>query len=85
MSTAAGRELTIQSTGMGGPSAAIVFHELAELGVRRAIRVGTCGALSSELRLGDLVVAESALALDGTSKAYGANEVVEADEELTGS
>jgi uridine phosphorylase len=81
--TAEGRELTIQSTGMGGPSAAIVLRELVELGVRRAIRVGTCGALSEELQLGDLVVAESALALDGTSRAYGADGVVEADGELT--
>ena len=40
--TPAGRELTIQSTGMGGPSAAVVLADLAELGVRRAIRVGTC-------------------------------------------
>ncbi len=38
--TPEGRPLTVQSTGMGGPSAAIVLHELAELGVRRAIRVG---------------------------------------------
>jgi uridine phosphorylase len=82
--TAEGRELTIQSTGMGGPSAAIVFHELAELGVRRAIRVGTCGALSDTLQIGDLVVAESALALDGTSRGYGADVVVEPDRELTG-
>ncbi len=41
--------LTIQSTGMGGPSAAIVLHELISLGVTRAIRVGTCGALDPAL------------------------------------
>ena len=50
--TPEGRQLTVQSTGMGGPSAAIVLHELAELGVRRAIRVGTCGALDGSLELG---------------------------------
>src|SRR3954465_4524039 len=38
-----GAPLTIQSTGMGGPSAAIVLEELADLGVRTAVRVGTCG------------------------------------------
>jgi uridine phosphorylase len=81
--TADGRELTIQATGMGGPSAAIVFHELAGLGVGRAIRVGTCGALSGELRLGDLVVAESAVALDGTSRACGAGSTVQPDAGLT--
>ena len=42
--TAAGAELTVQATGIGGPSAAIVLGELAELGLRRAIRVGTCAA-----------------------------------------
>jgi uridine phosphorylase len=61
--------LTIQSTGMGGPSAAIVLHELISLGVTRAIRVGTCGALDAALGLGDLVAAREAIAADGTSAA----------------
>jgi purine-nucleoside phosphorylase len=74
--------LTIQSTGMGGPSAAIVLHELIELGVRRAIRVGTCGALSDDLALGDLVVAREAICADGTSRALGAGELAEADRAL---
>jgi uridine phosphorylase len=81
--TPAGRELSIQSTGMGGPSAAIVLEELAELGVRRAVRVGTCGALAAELGHGDLVVASDALAADGTSRALGAGEVAEPDPALT--
>jgi DeoD family purine-nucleoside phosphorylase len=78
-----GRPLSIQSTGMGGPSAAIVLHELAELGIRRAIRVGTCGALDPDLRHGELVVAAEALAEDGASRALGAEEVAAADDELT--
>jgi DeoD family purine-nucleoside phosphorylase len=78
-----GEPLTIQSTGMGGPSAAIVLHELIELGVRRAIRVGTCGALSERLRLGDLVVVREAICADGTSRALGAGELAQADEALT--
>ena len=41
-----GAPLTIQATGMGGPSAAIVLGELISLGARRAIRVGTCGAIA---------------------------------------
>jgi DeoD family purine-nucleoside phosphorylase len=69
-----GEPLTIQSTGMGGPSAAIVLHELISLGVRRAIRVGTCGAMDKALSLGDLVVAREAIAADGTSAALGAGE-----------
>jgi DeoD family purine-nucleoside phosphorylase len=64
-----GELLTVQSTGMGGPSAAIVLHELIALGVTRAIRVGTCGALDPVLGLGDLVVAREAIAADGTSAA----------------
>ena len=82
--TPEGGELSIQSTGMGGPSAAIVLEELAELGVRRAVRVGTCGALAPELEHGELVVASEALAADGTSRALGASEVAEPDPALTG-
>ncbi len=78
--TAADGELmTIQSTGMGGPSAAIVMEELCDLGLQTAIRVGTCGALAADLALGDLLVADGALAADGTSRALGAGERVAAD------
>ncbi len=81
--SADGQPLTIQSTGMGGPSAAIVLHELIALGARRAIRVGTCGALDGGLELGDLVVAHESLAADGTSRILGAGERIAADRELT--
>jgi uridine phosphorylase len=53
--TAGGGELTIQSTGMGGPSASVVLRDLAELGVRRAIRIGTCASLG-DLGLGEMLV-----------------------------
>lgn len=57
--TPSGHMLTIQSTGMGGPSATVVLQDLAELGVRRAIRVGTCTGLRV-VELGQLtVVAET--------------------------
>lgn len=59
--TAAGAELTIQSTGMGGPSAGVVLRDLAELGVRRAVRIGTCSSLG-HFGLGDLVVVAKAVA-----------------------
>lgn len=78
-----GEPLTIQATGMGGPSAAIVLEELILLGARRAIRVGTCGALSAELELGELVIASEAICADGTSQALGAGARVSADRELT--
>ena len=54
-----GEELTVQSTGMGGPSAAVVLADLVELGVRRAIRIGTCTSLGS-LGLADLLIVEDA-------------------------
>ena len=77
-----GEPMTIQSTGMGGPSAAIVLEELCDLGLEVAIRVGTCGALDPGLALGDLVIADVAIAADGASRALGAGDRVAADEGL---
>ncbi|WP_205697307.1 hypothetical protein [Conexibacter sp. SYSU D00693] len=74
-----GAPLTIQSTGMGGPSAAIVLEELADLGAEVAVRVGTCGALDGDLALGQLLAAGEVLAADGTSRALGAGERVAVD------
>jgi uridine phosphorylase len=81
--TSDGELLTIQATGMGGPSAAIVLHELIELGARSAIRVGTCGALAPGLKLGELVVAREAICADGASRALGTGERVAAHTQLT--
>src|SRR5580704_6895187 len=77
-----GEPLTIQSTGIGGPSAAIVIHELIDLGARRLLRTGTCGALREDLKLGDLLIATEAIAADGTSRALGAGERVPASRAL---
>jgi DeoD family purine-nucleoside phosphorylase len=77
-----GEPLTIQSTGIGGPSAAVVIHELIDLGARRLLRTGTCGALQPGLGLGDLVIATEAIAADGTSRALGAGERVSASRAL---
>jgi DeoD family purine-nucleoside phosphorylase len=82
-SAADGSPLTIQSTGMGGPSAAIVVEELVALGAARAIRVGTCGALAPRLELGSLVICEHALACDGASRALGVGDAIDADPALT--
>jgi DeoD family purine-nucleoside phosphorylase len=78
-----GRPVTIQSTGMGGPSAAIVAEELIELGVHTLIRIGTCAALVEDLRLGELLAVEAALGADGASRALGGGDRVEADPVLT--
>jgi DeoD family purine-nucleoside phosphorylase len=69
-----GRPVSVQSTGMGCPSAAIVIEELIQLGARRLIRVGTCGGLQPSLRLGDLVVALSAVPGDSTALRYTGGE-----------
>jgi DeoD family purine-nucleoside phosphorylase len=61
-----GKPVSVQSTGMGCPSAAIVFEELVQLGVKRFLRVGTCGGLQPDMSLGDLIVAVSAVAADRT-------------------
>jgi DeoD family purine-nucleoside phosphorylase len=63
----AGKPVSVQATGMGAPSTAIVVEELIQLGVRRLVRVGSCGALRPELALGDLVVALSAVPAEATS------------------
>ncbi|MET0730723.1 MAG: nucleoside phosphorylase [Solirubrobacterales bacterium] len=77
-----GLELTIQSTGIGGPSGAIVLEELATLGVRRAVRVGTCISLNGELELGEVVLVARALGDDGTSRALGADSASTPDPTL---
>jgi purine-nucleoside phosphorylase len=64
-----GELLTVQATGMGGPSTAIVASELIELGAERLLRVGTCGGLDPALELGTLLVASEAIGDDGTSRA----------------
>jgi DeoD family purine-nucleoside phosphorylase len=66
--TFGGKPVSVQSTGMGCPSAAIVVEELAQLGVRRMVRVGTCGGLQPDLQLGDLIVALSAVPADATAR-----------------
>lgn len=77
--TAGGQKVTVQSSGIGGPSAAVVVAELIELGVKRIVRVGTCGSISHSLGLGELVVASEAICADGASRALGAGGLVRAD------
>lgn len=68
--TFGGAPLSVQSTGMGCPSAGIVFEELVMLGVRRMVRVGTCGGLGDGVAMGDTVIAASASADDPTPLRY---------------
>jgi purine-nucleoside phosphorylase len=65
-----GVRVSVQTTGMGCPSAAIVCEEMAVLGARTLVRLGTCGALQPEVRATDLIIATAACPLDGTTAAY---------------
>ena len=65
-----GKPVSVQATGMGCPSAAIVIEELAQLGVKRLLRIGTCGGLQPDMKLGDLIVALSAVPADSTATHY---------------
>ena len=65
-----GHELTICSTGIGSPSAAIAAEELSAVGVDTLIRVGTTGALQPGIEIGDMVVATGAAKDEGTTKRY---------------
>jgi DeoD family purine-nucleoside phosphorylase len=65
-----GAPISVQSTGMGCPSSGIVFEELVQLGVRRLIRVGTCGAIGDGVGFGDVVIALSASCDDTTPLRY---------------
>jgi DeoD family purine-nucleoside phosphorylase len=69
-----GKPVSVQSSGMGCPSAAIVIEELVQLGVTKLMRVGTCGGLQPDLGMGDLIIALSATPADSTSLHYVAGE-----------
>ena len=77
-----GAPLTVQSTGIGGPSAAVVVGELHRLGLQRAVRIGRAWPLDGA-PAGRIVVATSVLALDGASRALGAPARLEPDQALT--
>jgi uridine phosphorylase len=64
-----GRRVTASAFGMGGPIAAIVLHELFDLGVRRFVRVGTAMVMPPA-KLGDMVLADGAVRGEGTSRTY---------------
>jgi len=80
--TEAGRELTIQATGMGGPSASVVLADLAELGVRRAVRIGTCASLGAR-ELGELVVVGEAHQAGGAFASPGDAKAPRPDADLS--
>jgi len=73
-----GEPMTIQSTGLGGPSTAAVVEELIGLGARRLVRAGTCASLD-RAALGSLVIAEAVLPRDGAGRALAGEDALAAD------
>ena len=65
-----GVKVSVTSTGIGGPSAAIALEELVKVGAKYFIRVGTCGGMDLDVKSGDLVIATGAIRMEGTSKEY---------------
>ncbi|EMA01276.1 nucleoside phosphorylase [Haloferax denitrificans] len=65
-----GTPISVTSTGIGSPSAAIAVEELARAGADTFIRVGSCGAIQPEMEVGDLVITSGAVRQEGTSKEY---------------
>ncbi len=66
--------VSVQASGMGCPSAAIVIEELVQLGVKKIMRVGTCGGLQPDQTMGDMIIAVSATPADATSTHYVGDE-----------
>lgn len=65
-----GVPVSVTSTGIGGPSAAIAMEELVMSGADTFIRIGTCGGMDLEVKSGDLVIANGAVRMEGTSREY---------------
>lgn len=65
-----GTPISVTSTGIGSPSAAIALEELARIGGETFIRVGSCGAIQPEMDVGDLVITSGAIRQEGTSDEY---------------
>ena len=65
-----GEKVSVTSTGIGGPSAAIALEELVKAGAHTFIRVGTCGGIDTNVKGGDIVIATGAVRAEGTSKEY---------------
>lgn len=65
-----GAKVLITSTGIGGPSTSIAVDELAQLGVRTFVRVGTTGAIQDGIEIGDVVITSGSVRLDGASRQY---------------
>lgn len=69
-----GVKVSVTSTGIGGPSAAIAMEELYRCGADTFVRIGTCGGMQPEVKSGDVVVATGAIRMEGTSREFAPME-----------
>lgn len=65
-----GVKVSVTSTGIGGPSASIAMEELVNCGADTFVRIGTCGGMQLQVKSGDIVIAQGAIRMEGTSKEY---------------
>lgn len=65
-----GKAVIVCSTGIGGPSTSIAVEELAQLGIRTFLRIGTTGAIQDNINVGDVLVTTAAVRLDGASQHF---------------
>ncbi|MFD1007788.1 uridine phosphorylase [Oceanisphaera ostreae] len=65
-----GKSVVVCSTGIGGPSTSIAVEELAQLGVTTFLRIGTTGAIQPHINVGDIIVTQGAVRLDGASRHF---------------
>ncbi|MDD3278702.1 MAG: uridine phosphorylase [Lachnospiraceae bacterium] len=65
-----GVSVSVTSTGIGGPSASIAVEELTAAGADTFIRIGTCGGMALDVKSGDVVIANGAIRMEGTSREY---------------
>lgn len=65
-----GEKVSVTSTGIGGPSAAIAMEELVKAGADTFLRIGTCGGMQENILSGDIVIANGAIRMEGTSREY---------------
>ncbi|MFC1721603.1 nucleoside phosphorylase [Patescibacteria group bacterium] len=68
-----GRDIAVMSTGIGGPSAAIAIEEMIRVGVKKIVRVGSCGSMQAEVKIGDLVIPDTIIREEGTTHGYEDN------------
>lgn len=65
-----GVKVSVTSTGIGGPSAAIAIDELSKCGAHTFVRIGTCGGMQEDVMGGDVVIATGAVRMEGTSREF---------------